>query len=112
MKKPTQIVIKITITSIPQTLKEFKCSFCEMKFNTKSLFMKHRRENHPKNISECRDGDFCKFGVKCWYRHTENSVSYSNQKVETNIEVNETMNRLFSIMEKYGERIEYIEKQM
>jgi hypothetical protein len=25
---------------------------------------------------------------------------------------NETMKRLFSLMEKYGERIEYIEKQM
>ena len=61
-------------SSIPQTLQELKCSFCEMKFNTESLFLKHRRENHPQNISECRDGDFCKFGVKCWYRHTENQT--------------------------------------
>ena len=81
-------------------------------YKTKSLFIKHRRENHPQNISECRDQDFCKFGVKCWYRHTEHSVSNSIQKFGTNIEVNETMNRLFSILEKFGESIEYIEKQI
>ena len=74
--------------------------------------MRHRRENHPLNIQECRDGEFCKFGVNCWYSHTENSVYNSNQNLDTNIELNETLKRLFSMMEKYGEQIEYIEKQM
>ena len=74
--------------------------------------MKHRRENHPQNISECRGGDFRNVWVKCWYKHTENTVTNSIQNLDTNIEVNETMKRLFSLVEKYGEHIEYIEKQM
>ena len=40
---------------IPKTLPEFHCSFCDKIFQRKSEFMKHRKDNHPENISECRE---------------------------------------------------------
>ena len=59
-------------TSFPQTLKELKCSLCEIIFKNKSDFMTHRKDNHPQNISTCRDdkNGVCRFRAEeCWYKH-------------------------------------------
>ena len=91
-------------STTPQTLKEFKCSFCGKIFKSKSAFMEHRKNEHKTSISECRNdkNGWCQFSAeKCWYKHEE--LSFDNQ--DQNSQPPEMMSRLFTMMEAYQERI-------
>ena len=94
-----------------QTLKEFKCSFCGKAFQSKSAFMKHRKDEHQKTISECRNdkNGWCRFSAeKCWYKHEE--FTFNNQGNDN--QPPEMISRLFTMMEAYQERIETLENQI
>ena len=99
--------------NIPQTLNEFKCSFCGEVFKRKLDFMKHRKSNHPETISECinEKNGFCRFqDDECWFRHE--GIQLNNEMVNKNNESSNMFKRLFSIMENLTERFENIEKQI
>ena len=74
--------------------------------------MEQRKLENPQKISACKqemDGS-CRFGVdKCWYAH-----KYSHQTNQTgNLNQDpEIINRLFTMMEKFTERIDNIENQL
>ena len=94
---------------VPRALKSVKCRFCEKTFETKSEFMEHRKLEHPEKITACKkemDGS-CRFGMeKCWYAH-----KYQHQTKILNQDP-ELINRLFTMMEKFTERINNIENQL
>ena len=68
--------------------------------------MEHRRLEHPKKIAACKkemDG-FCRFGDDKWlYAH---KYSLQSKQAENLNEDPELINRLFTMMEKFAERIE------
>ena len=94
-------------SSVSRKQKSVKCRFCENFFETKREFMEHRKLEHPEKISACKkemDGS-CRFGVeKCWYAH-----HIPNQNLNQDPEL---LNRLFTMMEKFTERIDNIENQL
>ena len=93
-----------------QPLKEFKCSLCGQTFNFKPDFMKHRKTEHPNNISICKtyNNGSCNFGSeKCWYKHVEKQTEPG--EIDENIEI---ITRIFDMMEKFAERFELIENQL
>ena len=97
-------------SSLAQPLKEFKCSLCGQTFNFKPDFMKHRKTEHPNNISFCKtyNNGTCNFGSeKCWYKHVEKQTEV--EEIDDN---NEMITRLFDMMEKFAERFELIENQL
>ena len=98
----------ITNPSIPQTLKEYKCGFCNETYQNKAEFMHHRKTEHIKYVQACRDSSWCKLGDACWYKHSKHEV---NNEIEEQNNQN-MMKRLFDVIEKYGERIGNIENQL
>ena len=74
--------------------------------------MEHRKLEHPQKISACRkemDGS-CRFGDdKCWYSHKH---SLKINETGNPSQDQELINRLFTMMEKFTERIENIENQL
>jgi rubredoxin len=96
---------------LDQALKEFKCSLCGHTFNIKSDFMKHRKREHPQNISICKtyNNGSCKFGnEKCWYKH----IDKQSEMEEIIDDSPEIITRIFDMMEKFAERFELIENQL
>ena len=99
-------------TTKPQTLKQFNCNMCGCIFKNKSEFMKHRKIEHPNNISPCRDfnSGYCRLDAKtCWYTHDDKECNPHNENSES---VNSMMNRLFTMMEQFGERMKNLEMQI
>ena len=65
------------VTSLPQTLREFDCGLCG-KINSKSDFMKHRKLEHIKMGSECKENTSggCRYSIDdCWFKHNEKEKS-------------------------------------
>ena len=100
------------VDSVSRTLKSLKCRFCEKTFQNKSELMVHRKLEHPQKISACKkemDGS-CRFGDdKCWYAHKS---SLHIKQTENLNQDPELINRLVTMMEKFTERIEFIENQL
>ena len=97
-------------SSLEKPLKEFKCSLCGQTFHIKPDFMKHRKTEHPNNISICKTykNGSCNFGKeKCWFKHIDKETS-----VDETDDTNEMITRLFDMMEKFAERFELIENQL
>ena len=60
----------------PQTLSVFKCNLCGKTFNNKREFMEHRKREHTKNVSQCRENKsgWCRFASEdCWFLHNNES---------------------------------------
>ena len=74
--------------------------------------MEHRKLKHSNKISACRkeiDGS-CTFGDdKCWYSHKHSTNINKTGNINQDSEL---INRLFTMMEKFTERIENIENQL
>ena len=88
-----------------QPLTEFNCSLFGKTFKLKSDFMKHRQKDHPEIVTSCRDSSSCRFGPsRCWFIHDN---SEENNQLESS-----DMIRLFEMMEKFGDRIKFIENQL
>ena len=95
----------VGVSSSQRSLHEFKCGFCGKSFNIKNDFMKHRRKDHPEIVTSCRDSSSCRFGPsRCWFIHDN---SEENNQLESS-----DMIRLFEMMEKFGDRIKFIENQL
>ena len=98
-------------SSVSKTLTEYKCSLCEKTFNSKPEFMKHRKNEHPNNISICAkyENDNCHFGDDhCWYKHAKQNI-LNNDIINDSPEI---IHRIFGLMEKFTERFENIETQL
>ena len=98
---------------IPQTLTEFKCSFCGEVFKKKSDFMKHRKVNHSDTISECindKNGYSRFYNEECWFRH--GGFILNNPKESISKQTPEILEQILSMMEKFKERFEFIENQL
>ena len=96
--------------SLTQQLKKFKCGLCAQTFSFKADFMKHRKKEHPKNVSTCKAhlSSSCNFGTeKCWYKHVEKET-----ESEENDDNKEMITRIFDMMETFAERFELIENQL
>ena len=60
-----------TIQATP-THNDLKCNTCGDTFNFKSAFLKHRKNEHPATVPECktiREGKNCPFGDQCGFSH-------------------------------------------
>ena len=93
-------------TSAPQSLKEYKCGFCDQIFQNKSDFKNCRKRHHIEFTSPCRDYIIgcCRYKQGCLYKHEGlNEVS--------NIESSD-MIRFFKIMEKFTERMKQVENHL
>ena len=85
--------------------------FVKTSFRTKSEFVEHRKLEHFQKISACKnemDG-FCRFGDdKCWYDHNSSLQMKQTENINQDPEL---INRLVTMMDKFTERIENIEKK-
>ena len=73
--------------------------------------MKHRKECHEHLTPQCKNeikGN-CHYGIKCWFRHTENE--HENQYTDKNIKDESVLQRIFKIMEEMSQRIVKIENE-
>ena len=62
------------------------CYTCKQTFDNFMVLMKHRKEAHYDTISEChgfKAGD-CKFGDRCYYRHSVASAGVTSRPAQTN----------------------------
>ena len=74
--------------------------------------MKQRKTDHPNTISSCRDfknNGYCRFEKTCWYSHTDVEVRPPNDDRES---IPSMMNRLFTMMEEFAERMNILETQL
>jgi hypothetical protein len=75
--------------------------------------MKHRILNHHKYIMPCRDNQTgsCWYEADlCWFKHDE--VQSDMQSVEIQEGEPSMINRLFSMMEHFTERMNNLENQL
>ena len=69
--------------------------------------MKHRKTEHPANVSECKNiqNGCCRFKEeKCWFKHSEIEIFQKEHP--------EIIEKLFSILETFTNRIDSLEKYM
>ena len=58
------------------------CYICNKRCENFDDLMKHRKMSHPHDINACRfyaDTGYCKFGIQCYYRHTESTGGSQSQ---------------------------------
>ena len=90
-----------------------KCNICDLTFNSRPEYLKHRKLVHIDLVPECkniREGA-CPYGdTKCWFKHNLEKYHTKEQNVGENIEYNEVVKKLFDIVEKVTERLTKLEK--
>ena len=89
---------------------EFKCIYCDSTFKSKSDLMSHRKREHPNKVNQCKNeqNEKCIHGPKsCWYKHTDKHTE--NNDINQNDETNDTLKKLFNMMETFAQRLLYIE---
>ena len=61
----------------------FKCNICNITFECKNEFMKHRKLKHIEMVQMCKNNDQCVFKNSCWFRHEEydNRIIIENENV-------------------------------
>ena len=99
--------------SFPQTITEFNCGFCGKRFDNKKEFMHHRKNEHIKYVSECRENEYgcCSFsGQDCWFKHSEKIPK--NHDEENGFQNSEIIVRLFDMMEIFAQRMKSLEDQI
>ena len=78
-------------------------------------FLRHRKNKHPQSVPVCDKftSEECTFGSKkCWFRHeTDENDDVQDGKNDKKFENNETVQKIFKMMEKMTKRITDIEKQ-
>ena len=80
----------------------FKCNICNVTFECKNEFMKHRKLKHIEMVQMCKNNDQCIFKNSCWFRHEE----YDNQIIIENNEENENViQKLVSIVETISKKV-------
>ena len=93
-------------------IEKIKCLFCDYSFDSKSELMSHRKTEHPNRVKKCKyeNNGSCQHGPNfCWYKHTE---IQKNVEIDENIEPNNTITRLFDIIESFGLRLMSVESYM
>ena len=89
---------------------EVKCKICDEKFETKSEYLKHRKQKHPGLVPRCKEvtsGKICKYGMHCWFKHKEHEdyETTNNEAIENkNIEKDKVIDKLLDKVEKMSER--------
>ena len=104
---------KINNENRMKPLTHYTCSLCKKDFKSKPEFMTHRKQNHNDIVKRCQNErtDTCTFGHEmCWYNHIENVSTqfYDNDNEESS----EMTQRIFQMMEKFTEKMEYLENQL
>ena len=80
----------------------FKCKICDITFESKHEFMKHRKLKHKEMVQMCKNNGQCLFKNSCWFRHEE----YDNQIIIENNEENENViHKLVSIVETLSKKV-------
>ena len=90
----------------PQSLSEFKCNICGKIFKLKCEFMKHRKLEHNEFVEVCRynKDNFCRFkDEECWFKHSD---------IESLNKSTDIVQKLFTMMEKFSERVQFLENQI
>ena len=79
-----------------------KCSMCDNLFDNIKNFMHHKKHEHGETVKKCDKGEKCHFGkLNCWFQHNEENIENEKQT-----------QKLFSMMEKFTNRIIELEKQI
>ena len=107
-------------TSSKKSIQVYKCNICEEEFKIKSVYMNHRKAKHSENIPSCKNEitGSCQYGSqKCWFNHdkiqtNENANSIENMNNLENGQQYEMMQKLVEMVEKYTQRIIYLENSM
>ena len=71
----------------------FKCNICDTSLESKSDFMKHRRNKHKERVQMCKNKEKCVFGNSCWFIHE----ALDNQKINKNNEKKENIVKNFEV---------------
>jgi len=71
-----------------------KCAHCAQKFRTRSILREHMKIQHIQMLSNCKNEDECKFGLrKCWFVHKEDiEIAFNNAKSKGQNENRNTSN--------------------
>ena len=67
-----------------QSNEDFKCNICDERFQTKSKFMNHRKNQHQEMVQLCKNNEECVFKSSCWFRHGINEKQMRNEKSDEN----------------------------
>ena len=92
----------------------FKCNSCEREFRSAPEFLRHRKNKHLQSVPVCKfTSEECTFGSKnCWFRHeTDENDEVQDGNDDKKFENNETVQKIFKMMENLTKRITDIEKQ-
>ena len=87
----------------------FKCTICGIIFDNINDLMKHKKHEHGKTVKKCNNGGKCFFGKQnCWFHHNQENDNDQHHDNENK----ETTQKLFSMMEKFTNRIIELENQI
>ena len=93
----------------------FKCKSCEREFCSAPEFLRHRKIEHLQSVPICKKykSEECTFGnKKCWFRHeTDENNEVKDEINDKKFENNETVQKMFKMMENMTKRITDIEKR-
>ena len=93
----------------------FKCNICVENFSKRIDFMEHRKSNHDDLIPRCKyeKNGLCSYGLdKCWFKHEQSENKIENIEKDKNMtNENDTIQRIFKIMEEMSQRIVKIENE-
>ena len=113
-----EIVILETLAGIVMTnpLTEYKCNICEQIFKTESVFMNHRKDEHSRNVTICRNAinGTCHFGMgRCWFKHNEMEISNGNGSIENlNDQNQEVIDKFLGMVENFTQRLVQLENKI
>ena len=98
---------------VNMTQYSLKCNICDLTFNSRPEYLKHRKLVHIDLVPECKNikEGACQYGdTNCWFKHNIEKYYTKGQKECESIEYNEVVKKLFDIVEKVTERFAKFEK--
>ena len=104
---------------------ENKCKLCGKTFDSKPEFMIHRKLNHNKMVSKCRDfkkGTCINNNEDCWYKHEAldktnekkdegNSPNSVFRNVQENMHPPDMMKRMWDTIQQIMKKVDFLEKE-
>ena len=93
-------------TMVNMTCSNLTCNACDLTFQKRPEFLKHRKALHIDAVTKCRNkmNGACQYGdTKCWFKHSKEKYDKKEKSEQENMEHNE-------VVEKVIERLAKLEK--
>ena len=95
----------IYISHEETTNEKFNCKSCDLTFECRTEYLKHRKQGHIENIPKCKNitkGE-CVYGDdNCWFNHQGNR---NESEIIEKIKDREILQKLLDMVEKITERV-------